>query len=128
MPTNNIIKLLREKIKLLITVAIISLLSTATLILQEKIYFAWHSDHYFEMLFQLERSKMDNKDGDQLYVIMEDLTSGKVKYVCDILETAEGKQWVFIYEIWIMYPLRIDDHGVKYVYMEHEGDQQLFPK
>jgi len=128
MATNGIIKLLKDKIKLVIAVAIISAITTATMTIRKKLYFPWHSQHYFEMLWHLERSKMDNRDGDQLYVIMEDLTSGKVKYLCDILETNEGKQWVFIYDIWIMYPLRIDDHGVKYVYMEHDGDQQLFPK
>ncbi len=86
----------------------------------------WHSDHYYEMIFEKFRSMQDNNDGEQLYVIMENEVSGEVKYVVDILENTEGDRWAYIYDLWIFYPVQESQHGRMYVTLEHEGNKYLF--
>ena len=128
MSTNGIIKLLKDKAKLVITVAIIGIITTFTVTVREKLYFMWHSDHYYEMIFEMIRSTFINKDGSKLYVIMEDENSGEVKYTVDILEDRDGYEWAFIYKLWIFYPVLTDKHGQIYIAMEHEGNKFLFVK
>ena len=78
------------------------------------------------MIFEKFRSMQDNRDGEQLFVIMENEISGEVKFIVDILENTEGDKWAYIYDLWIFYPVQEDQHGREYINMEHEGNKYLF--
>ena len=126
--SNNLLQLIKTNAKVAIdSLVVVALLAIGTSV-KEKLRFIWHSDHHFEMTFEKFRSMQDNKDGDQLYVIMENEVSGEVKYIVDILEDSEGTKWAYIYDIWIYYPVLKDQHGRIYIDIEHEGNKYLFLK
>ena len=125
---NKVWKIIKDKITIILTTAVITSLVTASLVVRSKLYFIWHTDHYYEMIFEKFRSMQDNNDGDQLFVVMENEISGEVKFIVDILENTEGDKWAYIYDLWIFYPVQEDQHGRQYINMEHEGNKYLFKR
>ena len=119
-------KVIQDKLSMILITAGITFLVGVSVKWTEKLRFIWHSDHYYEMIFEKFRSMQDNRDGNKLYVVMENEVSGEVLYVIDILETAEREKWAYVFDVWLLYRVEEDEHGRMYITFDHEGQKYLF--